>query len=102
VLEELTTCKSGVPTQDGSKYSTIRTNTSSIHQTTRFLMFLEVKMKKVKQLSCGIEMVNKEELLIKDGRLSILTKPPKLELRDSTKNSASTLTGHSISDQDFQ
>jgi hypothetical protein len=63
-------------------------------------MFLEVKMKKVKQLSYGIEMV--KELLIRDGRLSILIKPPKLELKDSTKNSASTLTDHSISDQDFQ
>jgi hypothetical protein len=102
VLVEPTTCKSGALTPDGSKFSSLRMNTSSIHQTTKFLMLLEAKMKKDKLLEYKIEMVEKVELLIRDGRLSILIKPPKLELKDSTKNLASTLTDHSISDQDFQ
>jgi hypothetical protein len=102
VLVEPTTCKSGALTPDGSKFSSLRMNTSSIHQTTKFLMLLEAKMKKDKLLEYKIEMVEKVELLIRDGRLFILIKPPKLELKDSTKNLVSTLTDHSISDQDFQ
>jgi hypothetical protein len=65
-------------------------------------MLLEAKMQQDKLLEYKIEMVEKVELLIRDGRLFILIKLPKLELKDSTKNLVSTLTDHSISDQDFQ
>jgi hypothetical protein len=77
-------------------------NTLSIHQTTRSLMLLDLKTKKAKQSELLIEMVLKVELSTRDGRSSILTKLLRLELRDSTKNSASTSTDHSILDQDSQ
>jgi len=46
MLEELTTCKSGAPTQDGSKFSDMRTTNSSTGRATRFLMLLVERMKK--------------------------------------------------------
>jgi len=57
---------------------------------------MEERTKKDKELSL---MAIKREL-IKSGRLSMLTKPSQIEPRDSTRNSASTSTDHSMLDQE--
>ena len=96
--EELTTCRSGAPTLDGSNSSSTKRVNSSIGPTIRFLMSLQAKMKKVKQL------VSKTTLAraTRNGEFYILTKLPRLKPRDSTKNSVSISIDHSTSDQDFQ
>jgi hypothetical protein len=45
-----TTCKSGAPTLDGSRYSSMRRVNSSIGLMERSLMLQETRMLKVKQL----------------------------------------------------
>jgi hypothetical protein len=102
VLVEPTTCKSGALTQDGSRSSNTKENSSPIQPTTRFLMSQEQRMKKVKLLSCMPKMEITIRMLTKDGKLFILTKLKQLELKVSTKNSASTSTDLSTSDQDSQ
>jgi hypothetical protein len=47
VLVKPETCKSGVPTQDGSKYSNTKMDSSLIQLTTKSLMLLDLKTKKV-------------------------------------------------------
>ena len=47
-------------------------------------------------------METKPTMLTRDGRLSTLTKLKQLELRASTRNSVSTSTDHSTSDQECQ
>jgi hypothetical protein len=64
-------------------------------------MLLVVKMKKAKQLLSTTRMETRITMPTKDGRLFILTRPQPSELRDSTRNSASISTDHSILDQDF-
>jgi len=61
-------------------------------------MSTEEKMKKVDKSSSGIDTME----LIRDGRLSILTKLMQLLQRDSMKNSDSISIDHSISGQDSQ
>jgi len=67
-------------------------------RTTRFSTFKEEQIKKVKQLSSGIDM----EVQIKDGELSILIKLIKNQPQDLTKSSVSSSTDHSFSDLDCQ
>jgi hypothetical protein len=71
VLEKPMTCKSGLPTQDGSKYSNMRTTNSLIGQTTRYLMSRAARTKKVKQL----ESLETTEVKDNNGKLFILIKP---------------------------
>jgi hypothetical protein len=61
-------------------------------------MFQETKMLKVKRLLSGRDIMDGT----RDGELSILTKHPRNKPRAITADSVSTLTDHSISDQDFQ
>jgi hypothetical protein len=68
--EDLTTCKSGTPTVDGSKSSNMKGNTLSMSRTERHLMFLEVRIEKVKMSSSGRNITD----LIRDGRSSTLTR----------------------------
>jgi len=96
MLVEPMICKSGQPTQDGSRSSSIRTANSSTGPTIRFSMSREAKMRKDMQLVFGVTI----EESINNGKLFILIKPPSLKPRDSTKNSDSTSTDHSILDQD--
>jgi hypothetical protein len=77
VQEEPTTCKSGAPTQDGSKYSSMRRTNSSTFRTVRSLMLLEAKMKKVQQLEYMATM----EVQTKNGKFFMLIKLIRLELR---------------------
>ena len=56
VLEELTTCKCGTLTLDGSNYSDTLTISSSMLRTTRFLKFKVAKMKKVAMLVSMLEV----------------------------------------------
>jgi hypothetical protein len=60
-------------------------------------MSLVVKMLKQAQLEFGVTM----EAEPRDGPLSMLTRLIRIEPRASIKNLDSTLTDHSISDQDF-
>jgi hypothetical protein len=101
VLVEPEICKSGAPTQDGSKCSNTKMDTSLIQLTTKSLMLLDLKTRKVLLLLCTIEMVITLTMLTKNGKSSILTKLLQLEPRVSTRNLDSTSTDHSISDQDF-
>jgi hypothetical protein len=98
VQEEPTTCKSGALTQDGSNCSCTKMNNLSMSRTKRYLMSQVEKIKKDKLLSSGEITVRR----IRNGRSSTLTKLERLKLRDLMKNSASTLTDHSTSDQDSQ
>jgi hypothetical protein len=69
VLERLETCKSGVPTQAGSRSSSMKENTLSTSETERYLMLLEEKMLKDKLLS-SMDFI---KVPTRDGRLSTLT-----------------------------
>ena len=91
------TCKSGAPTQDGSKYSDMITNNSSTGQTTRYLMSRVQRMKKEPQL----EFMETMERITKNGKFFMLTRLLRLRPRDSMRNSDSTLTDHSTSSQSF-
>jgi len=98
VLEKQTTCKSGQPIQDGSKSSSMKITNSSIQPTTKLFQLMERMILKDKELL--LTEIKRE--LIKDGKLSILTKPNQLELKDSIKNLDSISTGLSTLDQDSQ
>jgi hypothetical protein len=65
-------------------------------------MLLEVKTRKVKLLLSTTETETRITTPIKDGRLYILTKLIRLELRVSIRNSASISIDHSILDQECQ
>jgi hypothetical protein len=56
-LEELTTCKSGAPTQDGTKSSHMKDNTSSTSKARKHLMFTQTKMKKEERLLSGEDIM---------------------------------------------
>jgi len=85
------TCKYGAPTQDGSKCSSTMMANSSIGQIAKYLMLQEVKMLKVKLL---VLLVTTERRT-KNGKFYISIKLKRQRLRDSMKNSDSTLTDHS-------
>jgi hypothetical protein len=54
VLVKPTTCKSGAPTQDGSKFSSTRIANSSTGRAVKSLMLKEERTKKAKQLEFGV------------------------------------------------
>jgi hypothetical protein len=56
VLEEQIKCKSGAPTQDGSKFSDMRTTNSSTGRVTRDLTSEAARMLKETQLEFGAIM----------------------------------------------
>jgi len=102
VLEEPTTCKSGLPILDGSKYSCSKVSTLSTQPTIRSLKSKTKRMRKVKQSLSTQEMVIRTTMPTKDGRSSMLIKLKSSELRVSTKSLVSISTDHSISDQECQ
>jgi hypothetical protein len=61
-------------------------------------MFSKERILKDKRLSSGRDTM----VLTKDGELSTLTRQPRREDLDSTENTDSISTEHSILDQDFQ
>jgi len=91
-LEELETCKSGAPTLDGSRFSSMKVSNSLIGKMDWPLMLLDLRMMKVLQLVLQTVQIKR----IKDGRLSILTKQLKQLPKDWTKNLVSTSTDPSI------
>jgi len=96
--ERPTRCKSGAPTQDGSRSSNIEMNTSSILEMVRHLMYMEEKMKKL-----GKSLPGRDTMVqTRDGRLSILIKLPRLLHQELMKTLDSTSTDHSTSNLDFQ
>jgi hypothetical protein len=97
VLVKPTTCKSGAPTLDGSNCSNMKRINSLTGLTTRDLMLLDLKTKKVKLLELPITTTKPT----KNGELSILTRQRRLKLKVLMKNSVSTLTDHSTLDPDF-
>ena len=77
--ERPTTCKSGAPTQDGSKSSFIDKSTSvTSKKQTNVSMSIKAKMLKVKKLS----LMDNIMVPIKDGRFFILTRRQRLRQRD--------------------
>jgi len=84
-------CKSGLPTQDGSKYSDTRTTNSSTGNQTRSSMLEEEKIKKANKLVFGVTT----EADINNGTLFILTKQRDHKPRELARNSVSTSTDHS-------
>jgi hypothetical protein len=79
VLVEPTTCKSGAPTQDGSKSSSTKVNTSATsRKPIDALMFSKVKMMKVRKYRYTIDTTEPT----RDGRFSILTRKERLRPRD--------------------
>jgi hypothetical protein len=96
-VEKLATCKSGALTQDGGKYSSMRTTNSSTGTTTKPLTLKMVRTKKETQFKCGATMEAKP----KSGTLFILIKQRDLKLRDLTKNSDSMSIDHSTSSPNF-
>jgi len=97
VLVEPTTCKSGAPTQDGSKFSSMRRTNLSTGRAAKFLKSRLQRMMKEHQLAFTV--TTEEET--NNGQSSILTKLTKIEPRVLIQNSDSTLIDHSISDLDF-
>jgi hypothetical protein len=91
-------CKSQAPTLTGGRSSDMKENTSSTGRTTRYLMLITQRILKDKQFGYGRNTVKPT----RDGQYSILTSNQRFQRKDSTRNSASTSTDHSISDQDFQ
>jgi len=72
------TCKSGAPTQDGSKSSSTRTTNLLTGTTTRSLMLKVAKTKKDTQLEYGQTI----EENTNNGQLFILIKQRVLKLKD--------------------
>jgi hypothetical protein len=70
VLEEPTTCRSGQPTLDGSKFSNMRTANSSTGRTAKSLMLKAERILKANQLEFGATI----EENTSNGKLSILIK----------------------------
>jgi len=101
-LVELPTCKSGAPTQDGSRYSNFKENSLSIQPITRYLMSKALRMRKDKRFKLQIETTKRVVQPTKDGRSFMLIRLMLLEPRASTKNSDSTSTDHSTSDPECQ
>ena len=95
--EKLPACKSGALTQVGSNYSSMRTTCLRTLLKIKYLMLLELKMKKVNQFRYTRHMANKT----KNG-MSDISMKPRNKPRDSTVNSVSTSTDHSTSDQECQ
>jgi hypothetical protein len=91
-------CKSGAPTLDGGKSSSMKENTSLTGPTKKHLMFTEDKIMKDKRLLSGRNTVEPT----RNGRLSILTNLRRNKLKVSTRTSDLSATNHSTSDPDFQ
>ena len=91
------TCRSGALTQDGGKFSNMRTANSSTGRATRFSMLEVLRMKKVDKLVSGVTT----EVNTNNGQLSILTKQRAHKLRVSTRTSDSMSIDHSISSLNF-
>ena len=73
-------------------------NSSMSTETKEFSMSMEPRMRKLERLLSDLTMVK----LKQNGMSSILTKLPRMRLRDSIKNSVSISTDHSTSDQECQ
>jgi hypothetical protein len=97
VLVRPTTCRSGVPTQDGSKCSSLKATNSSTGRAVRSLKLKEAKMKRDKLLECGVIIVQRT----KNGKLFIWIRLKVLKLRELTKTLVSMLTDHSTLFQNF-
>jgi len=97
-MVEATQCKSQAPTPTGGKSSDMKESNLSIGIMERHLMFQVEKILKDKQFGYGVNMVEPT----RDGKFSILTSNQRFQLKDSTKNTDSTSTDHSTSNQDFQ
>lgn len=95
-LEEPTTCRSGTPAANGSRYSSMMENTSSISRTERHLMFTVAKMRKADKSLSGTDTTEPT----RDGRSHILTRLTRKKRRDWTKISDSKLADHSTSCQE--
>jgi predicted DNA-binding protein (MmcQ/YjbR family) len=91
------TCRSGAPTQDGGKSSSIRIANSSTGTTTRSLTLEEVKTKKDNKLEFGAIT----EVDTNNGKLFILIKQRAHKPRVSLKTSDSISIDHSTSFQIF-
>jgi hypothetical protein len=79
VLVEPTTCKSGAPTQDGSKSLSTKENTFvTSRKPIDALMYSKVKMMKVRKYRYTIDTTEPT----RDGRSSILTRKQRLRPRD--------------------
>jgi hypothetical protein len=76
----------------------MKDHSSPISRTERFSMFQLTEMLKDKRFMLGRDT----EELTRDGELSMLTNHPRKDPRDMIKNTDSTLTEHSTSDQDSQ
>jgi hypothetical protein len=98
VQEELTTCKFGAQTQDGSKSSFMLMNISVILKTRNALMLLEAKMKKDKKF----KSMEEPTMQTKDGRSSIKINMKRFQPRVSIKSLVLRLTDHSILSQTSQ
>jgi hypothetical protein len=93
------TCRSGAPTHNGSRSSSIKTtNSSTPERTKRFSMSQVERMLKLNQLLFGRIMVERT----RNGTSSILIKLLRRILRDLIKNTDSKSTDHSTSDQECQ
>jgi len=92
MLVEPMTCRSGQPTQDGSRYSDTRIINSSTGNQTRSSTLEEEKIKKANKLVFGVTT----EADINNGTLFILTKLIRLLPRDLAKTSDSISTDLSI------
>ena len=72
------TCKRGVPTQDGSKYSSMRITNSSTGKAVKSLTLKEARTKKAKLLVCG--EITEERA--NNGKLFILINQRKKQPKD--------------------
>jgi hypothetical protein len=97
-VEEAITCKSGAPTLDGGRSSSMRESNLSTGRTARSLKSKATRMKKDMQLASGPTMV----ATTKNGQFCTQTRLTRLSRKDLIRTSVSTETDHSISDQDFQ
>ena len=91
------TCKSGLPTQDGSRYSSTRTTNSSTGNPAKSLTSREVRMRKAMLLVFGVTM----EASINNGMLFISIKQMDHKPRDLTRTLASMSTDHSTLSLNF-
>jgi len=97
VQEKPTKCKSGQPTQDGSKFSDMLVNNLLISRTERFLMSVEEKMLKDNQSLFTIATMEP----IKNGKSYTQTRP-RLQHLEFQKLQALESMFHSSLSQDYQ
>jgi hypothetical protein len=99
-MEVARTCKSQAPTPTGGKSSDTTTRPNHSSMLTKKIRSLKLKEAKMTKEAKLLLVTNSRTLLIRDGRLSILMKHPRFNLRVLAPTSDGISTDHSTLSQE--